>query len=86
MEKKIKYFLGFGVLIYLLTLIIQSLVIGTCKGGLGCLFFVVLFALPGLILQDVTNISLTAVKIINVLFYFIIGGIIGLLIANKNKK
>jgi surface polysaccharide O-acyltransferase-like enzyme len=85
MEEKTKYFVIAGAVGLLLTTLVQSLVLSRCS-ELGCLFLVAIFALPGLLLQDVGTLSLAAIRTTNVIFYFIVGGIIGLIIHKIRNK
>ena len=83
---KATYFIGFGILVLALAIGAQNLFLVNCGGGLGCLVVSLIFALPGLILQSIFEFNLAVVRTLNIAFYFIIGGIIGLVVEKiKNK-
>jgi len=84
MNEKVKYFLGFGIGLWLITVIIQNIMIATCKGGLGCLD-VLIFALPGVIVSNLFGLGLVGIRVTNIIFYFIIGGLIGLIVLKMKK-
>jgi len=85
MKNKTIYFAVGGIIVLILTTFVQSFILSKCS-GLGCLFLVAVFALPGLLLQDVTGFGLFAVRVVNTIFYFLIGGIIGLIIYKLKQK
>ena len=80
-----KYFVIVGVIGLILIVLSQSFILSRCD-NMGCLFLIGLFALPGLLIQDAVQLSLVGVKIINSITYFLIGGVIGLIVYKiKNK-
>ena len=87
MKENIKYILGFGIGLVVLKFLVQYLVGTFCEGGgLGCAAMILLFETPGLALGNVFGLSYNISGIINIPVYFIIGGIIGLIIHKIRNK
>ena len=90
MNKKMRYILSGGIILAVITYLAEIVFLRTCDDGLGCLAIGTIYQIPGLLLGGLFNISNSAtIKLFSIIFYFILGGIIGLIvyaIRNKNKK
>ena len=87
MNKRLKYVMGGGIIFAIIAYLIEIIVLNTCGGGLGCLIIGSVYLIPGTILSDMLKVtSISLIKIGSIVFYFIIGGLIGLLVNKfKNK-
>ena len=87
MKEKTKYILIGGVGLIFLKLLLQSLIGNPCgSGGLGCVAMILLFETPGLTLGSLLGLDYNVAGIVNIPLYFLIGGLIGLIVYKiKNK-
>ena len=88
MNKKMIYFLAYGIGLVSIKFLVQILTGYFCKGGgLGCLAEIILFEMPGLLLGEIIKIDYNMSGLLNISIYFMIGGLIGLLVNKiKSKK
>ncbi len=74
----------------LATVVILSEIISlyACTSNIACLGLNLILLSPGLFVSNITKAgaNVTINLFGNILFYFIIGGLIGLLLASKKKK
>lgn len=81
MAKKLKYFLGAGILLLAIKFAAEYLIGAFCGGGgLGCLAMIILFETPGIVVGNLLGLGYNIGGLINIPLYFLIGGIIGLII------
>lgn len=88
MDEKIRYFLIFGVVLLAIKFLVQYIAVAMCEtGGLGCLAQIIIFESPGILIGGILGLGYNAAGIVNIPVYFIIGGIIGLIVYKvRNKK
>lgn len=88
MNKKIKWFLVGGISLAVLTYLVELIFLTNCKDGLGCLAIGAIYQIPGALMLELLNLTgSTALKLSSICFYFILGGLIGLIIYRfRNKK
>ena len=82
LNNKIGLPLIFGILLSLFMLILWLVLFNTCIDDLGCLAFLVIPILPGFLLKLVGTTSI----IISLIFWFLIGSLIGFLVYKFKKK
>lgn len=89
MNKKLKYLLKGGLIVGILAVILEITFLNFCTTNLFCVGLNLILLSPGLYVSNVLKLGPNIIINIfgNVIFYFILGGIIGLIVYKiKSKK
>jgi len=88
MNKKMKYFMIGGIILTIINEAIIKFATTTCEGGLACAGLGLFITLPGVIIANTFSLeyNTTFNFISNTIFYFIIGGLIGLVVERIKRK
>lgn len=80
MNKKLRWFLMGGISLAIFLYLAELIFITTCSDGLGCLAVGIVYEAPGLIINEILKTkNETILTIVDNIFYFILGGVIGLI-------
>ncbi len=87
MNEKLKQFLKWGIGLAIVTFLAELIFLATCSGGLGCLAIGLIYETPGLVINQLLKTANEKILfIIDIIFYFILGGVIGLIIHKIRNK
>jgi len=89
MNKKIKWFGYGGIIGTVIAVLLEAFLLSVCTSNLACVGINLILFYPALYISKLTNSALTTSfdVLVNAIVYFILGGIIGLIVYKvKNKK
>lgn len=88
MNEKMKYFLIGGVTLLILTILAETTLLNACTTNLACVGINLILFYPALLVSNMLNAGLTRAFdiLVNAVFYFLLGGVIGLIIHKLRNK